>query len=232
MRGRTVARLLALFFVGWAVAGCEALLTEPAPAEGRVSIQFQVAAAPIGGTATAFSRVRYVGLRLVRPDNTVRDTLISVTPSEGAIRVALSLPTDERVDGLGIGAQLGVGLDILFAGATVVSVTPGELTRAVVPIVPVPEVLEADREQFTFAGVGATETFKAALLYATGDTIDGLLGVAGIWSSSAPTVVSIAPNGLAVAATPGTAVLEVRFDSLADTVRVTVPAIPMSSPER
>ena len=107
----------------------------------------------------------------------------------------------------------------LFQGAAVVPISPGQPSSAVIPIVPIPARVQADRDQLTLVGPGAMDQLAAAVLFATGDTIDGLQG---IWVSGDPTIAAVTPTGLATGVRVGMTRLEARFDTLADTVDVAV----------
>lgn len=202
------------------LSACDLLLTEPAPPSAEVRVSFQIGATPLGGNAAAFSRVRRASLRFVRQDSSFRDTVVAVVPFQGVARAAVALQAGERIEALGIQAQLGFGTTALFEGGTVVQIVPGQPTTAPIVLLPVPARVQADRPNFLFSGIGATAQFQSAVLYASGDTITGLQGV---WTSDDPAVVSVAPTGLALATGVGTTLLEVRLGALADTVQVGVP---------
>ena len=206
------------------LVACDALLTEPGTRTTEISLQFQVADAPVGGTAEAFSRIRRVSLRLVRPDSAFRDTVLAVTPGvDGNVRVALAVESDEQIPGLGLAARLGTVSDDLFQGGTVVAIVPGEPVRAEIPLAPIPAALQADRDSLLFQSVLDTVVVEAVALYATEDTVDGVLG---LWTSADPAIVSVTPTGVAVALVPGTTVLRSRLDTLVDSVIVEVPVPP------
>lgn len=200
-----------------AAAGCDLLMTEPAPAPSAVEVSFQIAPEPevIGGPATAFAKVRRVLLRFSRLDDTARDTVVGVTPVDGLIRLPVALEVGERIDALGIGATLGVGTAPLFEGFTVVRIVPGEPTRANVEITPVPDHVVPDRPALAIPNVGESAQLSSAVLFATGDTITGL---SGTWLSENPQVISVTPDGVATAFSLGQTRLEVRYGILADTI--------------
>lgn len=214
MRAR---RLGAALLGALAVAGCDLLMTDPAPPPATVEVSFQIAPEPevVGGPATAFSKIRRVLLRFARPDDTTRDTILAVTPVDGRIRLPVALPVPDRIDALGIGASLGVGTEALFEGFTVVDIVPGEPTRVNVDIVPVPRRVAPDRPALAIPNVGDVVQLSSAVLFATGDTITGL---SGSWLSENPQVIDVTPDGVATAFSLGQTRLEVRYGILAETI--------------
>jgi hypothetical protein len=200
-------------------AACDLLITEPAPASSEIGIAFQIEGTPLGGSATAFSRVRRIGLRFIRPDSSVRDTVIAVVPVDGVIRTGIVVPATERVAALGVQARLGYDTIALFQGSAIVEIVAGSPTTAEVSLSPVPDRVVADLAQLSLAGPGATNVVSARVLFASGDTIDGL---SGIWSSADPGIAAVGPNGTVLAQGPGLTNLEVRFGTLTDTVAVEV----------
>lgn len=220
---RSRASLLAcalLLTASW-LAACEALLTDPRP-PAELAVSFQLTGEPLGGDAAAFSRIRRVALRFVRPDESFRDTVVAALPVDGRIRTAISIPAGERSEALGVLARLGYGTTDLFRGATVVRIDPGAPTTAEVPLSPVAAAVLADVAQLTLFGQGASAALSSTVLFASGDTIEGLQGT---WTSVDPTIVAVGPLGTVVAQGLGQTLLEVRLDSLADTVAVDVLAV-------
>ncbi len=224
MRRARLALVLATAVGAATLAACDALLTEPGVARAEVTLQLQLDEAPLGGTAAAFSRVRRVALRLVRPDSLFRDTVIPVVPAGGEIRVGLTIESDERIAGLGIAARLGTADDDLFQGGTIVGIVPGEPVRAEIPLLPVPALVDAAPDTVIFASILDTVALASSVLYASGDTVTGAFG---LWTSADPAIVAVTPTGIAVALTPGQTVLETRLDTLFDTVVVQVPPPPV-----
>lgn len=214
MRAR---RLGAALLGALAVAGCDLLMTDPAPPPATVEVSFQIVPEPevVGGPATAFSKIRRVLLRFARPDDTTRDTILAVTPVDGRIRLPVALPVPDRIDALGIEASLGVGTEALFEGFTVVDIVPGEPTRVNVDIVPVPRRVAPDRPALAIPNVGDVVPLSSAVLFATGDTITGL---SGSWLSENPQVIDVTPDGVATAFSLGQTRLEVRYGILAETI--------------
>lgn len=212
-----VGRLGPVLLGALAVAGCDLLMTEPAPPPATVEVSFQIAPEleAVGGPATAFTKVRRVLLRFVRPDDTTRDTILAVTPVDGRIRLPVALAVPDRIDALGIGASLGVGTEALFEGFTVVNIVPGEPTKANVDIVPVPHRVAPDRPALAIPNVGDVVQLSSAVLFATGDTITGL---SGTWLSENPQIIGVTPDGVATAFSLGQTRLEVRYGILADTI--------------
>ena len=159
-----------------ALASCDDLLTDPAPAQPEVVVSFSVEGAAIGGAAQAFDKVNRAYLLFVRPDSAQRDTIIRVTHVNGLARARLILNTKERVNALGVYAQLRRGEAPLFQGSRIIRIELGKPTSAEIPISPVPAYLRADRNVLTLAAVGDTARLSTAVLFATGDTISGVAG--------------------------------------------------------
>lgn len=203
-----------------ASAGCDALLTEPAPAPPEVSVSFALQAADGPGVGAAFAKVDRVFLRFVRPDSASRDTVIRLSPRDGTARVRLVLDTRERISALGVFAALAKGGDPLFEGSRVVRVQVGQPTSAEIPLTPVAARVRASRPAIQLT-VGDTLRLSSSVTFATGDTIAGLTGV---WASENPLVVFVTPGGLAAARQTGDTRLVVRYRDLADTVLARVRA--------
>jgi hypothetical protein len=215
-RRARVGLALATALLALVLAACERLLTDPRP-PSEVAIEFQVAETPPGRVATAFARVRRIGLRFTRPDLTFRDTIVPVLPIDGVIRTSISIPVDDRNELLGVQAQLGYGTTVLFEGGTIVRVDPGQPAVAEVPLVPVPFAVVADRAQLSLA-TGASALVRAATLFASGDTMP----LPPTWTSADPSIAAVTPLGVVTGVSIGQTVLEARRDTLADTVLVDV----------
>lgn len=180
-----------------------------------VEVSFQLVDAPLGGSAAAFAKVRRATVRFARSDDTVRDTVLSVTPVDGVIRVPVALEIAERVDALGIGASLGNLTTTLFRGGTVVRIEPGEPTRAVIPVEPIPAGVVGPAPVVLIPNLGDPVQISSAVLFASDDTITGLEGT---WLSENPQIISITPDGVATAFEFGQTRLAVSYDIFADTI--------------
>lgn len=213
--GESGWRLAASFAILAGLAGCDLLLTDPAPPPMTVEVSFQLVDPPLGGPAEAFAKVRRASVRFARPDDTVRDTVLSVTPVDGVIRMPVALDVAERVDDLGIGASLGYLTTTLFRGGTVVRIEPGEPTSAVVPIEPVPAAVVGQAPVVLIPNVGDPVQISSAVLFASGDTITGL---AGTWVSENPQIIEVTSDGVATALVLGQSRLAVGYDVFGDTI--------------
>jgi hypothetical protein len=204
-----------------ALPACDALMTDPAPATSELTLAFQIIGTPIGGTAEAFAKVNRLYLRLMRPDDTSRDTVLFVRAQDGRVRAGVALETQERIAELVVVAQLAFGTLPLFDGSGVVQIEPGVPTTAAIPLTPVPGIVVASEPAINLQLQGPLQSVQlsSVVLYATTDTIEGL---AGTWTSLDPAIVSVSPAGLAVAVEFGTTDLIVAFGGLADTVPATV----------
>ena len=119
MSARTILLGIWVLLAATFIASCDALLTDPAPAQPEVTVSFQVDGVTIGGAAEAFDKANWAYLLFTRPDSTQRDTLVRVSHVDGVARARLVIKSKERVDALGVYAQLLRGLNPLFHGARV-----------------------------------------------------------------------------------------------------------------
>lgn len=221
-RIRRSATLAALAGAGLLVSGCDALMTDPAPASPELTVSFQITGPLIGGTPQAFAKVNHLFLRFTRADQSSRDTLLLVRVQDGRLRAGIALETEERISALGIQAELRFGPLPLFTGGEIVPIDPGVPTTAQIQLQPVPARVLASQQTLDLTlNLTQTAQLSSAVLYATTDTIEGL---SGVWSSDDPAVALVSPAGLVLAQGRGSTNLVVGFAAglLADTVRVTV----------
>lgn len=218
MRAPACGLLLALAL---ASTGCDALLTAPAPAVSEIAVSFLVDGPAERGVTRAFDKVDRVYLLFVRPDSAQRDTILRLTPSDGVARVRLVLHSDERVQALGIFAQLRSGQASLFQGQRVIRVESGTPTSTEITLSAIAAALRADRRLVSLATVGDTTRLSATAHFATGDTL--ATGV-GTWVSEDPSIVLVTPAGLVAGRAVGETHLVVRYQGLADTILARVVA--------
>jgi uncharacterized protein YjdB len=177
-------------------AGCDVLLTDPAPAPELTLAFAPVAAAPDAaattssapdaGTTRAFGRIDRVRLRLVRPDSVARDTVVRVSVVDGTVRARLVLQSRERVPALGIFAELRAGDQPLFTGGAIKQIRLGEPLSVRMEMSPIPVALLVPATGVTLTALGDSVRLPAAAVFATGDTI---LGASVTWTSANPGVV-------------------------------------------
>ncbi len=208
-----------MFALALASSGCDALLTEPAPALSQFSVSFAVDASEERGVTQAFDKVNRVYLLFIRPDGAERDTILRITPNDGVARARLVLHSDERVQALGVFAQLRAGQVSLFEGQSVIRVESGTATSKEIALSAIAFLLRADRQLVSLAAVGDTARMSATARFASGDTL--AVG-AGTWTSQDPSIVLVTAGGLAVGRAVGETQLVVRYEGLADTVRARV----------
>lgn len=208
-RGRAAVAVTLL--TGTAAAACDVLFTEPAPSSFELPISFSLAVDSASGPAKAFSRVDRVYLRFARSDTAHRDTLMRVAHEDGGIRVRIALESQERIDSLGVYAELRTAEAALFKGGRAVRIESGVPTVAEVPLLPIPALLRASHDALTLEAVGDTVRLSSAVLFASEDTIPEL---AGAWSSKNPEIVAVSPSGLALARAVGETLLVVHFGEL------------------
>jgi len=215
VRGLTVA-VLAL-----GGAACDVLLTDPAPARIEASVSFDLGATDSNGVARAFARVNRVYLVFARPGGGQRDTILPVLNANGVAKTRLVLESGDRVQALGIFAQLRENSTPLFQGERTLAVQGGTAPTAEVPVAPIAAVIRGTPRQPVLGAVGDTIRLGSTVLFASNDT---LATDVGQWTSLAADVVFVTPGGLAVARRSGQAPLVVRYEELADTIQVRVPA--------
>ena len=211
----TVRRAAAFVALTAALTACDHLLTEPAAPTDDLSVSFSFEDAAEGGIASAFDKVDRVYLRFTRADSATRDTVVVVQNRDGQARARLVLDPKERIQALGVYAELRAREFALFSGARVIRVENGTTTSAEIPLTPVPHRLQADRQLADFAAVGDTLHLSSALLFVSGDTIGGQVGR---WTSEDPTIVAVTSGGVALARHVGTTRLVVDLFGFADTV--------------
>ena len=184
------------------VAACDALLTEPAAPAGT-EVSFSVAPSPPPpGIGRAFAKLDRVRLSFVRPDSMVRDTLLPLVVTDTAARVRLVLAPNERVTALGIRAELLAGAQALFEGTAIVRVALGEPVSARIGLDPIAHHVMVPAPTVTLTALGDTLQLVGAVVFATGDTIDGATVA---WSAESNDVVQVSPGGLLVARARGEA---------------------------
>jgi hypothetical protein len=215
MQRRVASAWVVTLLASTVLAGCDALMTEPAAAPSDMNVSFAIEGSAGGGVAAAFDRVNRAYLLFTRADSAQRDTIVPVFNRDGVARVRLALPTNERIAALGVYAELRAGKVPLFAGKRIIRIQIGSATSAQIPLEPVPAAVRASRPAVTFANVGDTVRLSSAVLFASGDTIPG---VTGAWTSENNQIVAVTPAGLALGRAVGETHLLVHFGQLVDTV--------------
>lgn len=208
----------AVLFLFPLLFACDLLMAPPAEETPETTIAFSLEELPLGRSGLAFDKADRVYLLFSRPDSVQRDTIVPLSRSDGLARARLVLDPRERVDALGVYAQLMAGPAGLFEGFKIVRVVLGEPTTAQIPLAPIPAHLVADRHLLAMT-VGDTIRLSAALLFATGDTISR---GSGQWLSDNGQVAAVSAAGLAWARAPGATLLRVGFQELRDSVLVQV----------
>ena len=217
-------RSLRLFWLPaiFLIAACDYLLTDPIQPTGTIELQFQIVSGQLGTTPQAFAKVEQVYIQLTVPDSVPRDTTISVSPNEGAVRLGVDLRPEEITNTLEIFTRLGSSDGWLFEGQTIAAIEPGVPTDAQIVLAAITSRIEGAPDPLVIPNVGETAQATNAVLYATGDTIPGLDGT---WSSLDPAIMTVTPTGLATAVAIGQTDFEVVFETLTDTVTAIVSSI-------
>ena len=212
-------RLACVGVMALTAAGCDLLLTEPAAPEAAVSVSFAVTDAQ--RVSATFDKVDRVYLLFVRPDSSRRDTILPLASRDGVARARLALRSDDRVQALGIFAQLRSGQTPLFQGERIIRVAIGEPVSVEIPISGIPVALRASRDAVVLPSVGDTTRLGTTLYFANGDTLAQNVGT---WTSQNPQIVFVTAGGLAAARAVGETRLLASYGELRDTVDVRVNA--------
>lgn len=124
-------------------------------------------------------------------------------------------------------AQIANGLVTAVApgSATISAASEGRTGTAVITVIPVPVARVVLSAEAVSLAVGASTTLTAQTQSAAGST---LAGRTVVWSSTAPTIASVA-NGVVSAIAIGTAGIIATAEGRADTATITVTPVPVAS---
>jgi hypothetical protein len=218
------------------------------PAEpGPVSVDLQLEVPALlqgGGAAAAYDQVDRAIVRLLQVETLVLADTVPVDPSGGSATVRLDVPLDQPRDFL-LRVELQSNARDLFRGGSAVSLRPGELSSVTLALDPVPGGLDVSGVDPAFEALGDRVLLRGALLFATGDTIDGRFPT---WSSRNPSVVEVRPSFLpdvpdtAIAVSEGSTVLDavngeftgstpVAVEARVASIQVTPPSVELQADE-
>lgn len=204
-----IRRALALPCIALAagLAACDALLVEPDDSAIRFSLMIADGGAA-GGSAEAFDAVDRIRIRIHAGQDVVDEIELDFDSEGGDVSIPIRAPA--RVDGVPITIEVALsrGTDLLFTGQG--SLTPdgaGNNTAEIV-LQPVAAGVLITPATFLFEAFGESATFRAAAVFATGDTIDG---AAITFRAVSPGIVDVQSSGVATARAQGTTAVEARF---------------------
>lgn len=140
-------------------------------------------------------------------------------PATGDIRVVLEIPLEGEERNVRVLLRLLEGDALLFSATSEAALRRGESSEVELTPAPVPGGVRVDSTAPAFASLGDTARVQATVIFGTGEPVPG---VEASWRSTAPTVVSVSPDGLATALAPGTARLEAVFGELVADLAVEV----------
>ena len=171
------------------------------------------------GAARAFGRVDQVSVRVTSEGQTLLDEVVPAQPSSGEITLTFQFDLDQVRADAQIEVELRAGQQGLFGGEGSAELERGRTAQAEVGLAPIPSGIRIPPPPEPLESLGDTLILVGAVVFATGDTIPGLEVE---WSSGAPEVVSVTPQGVAVALAEGEAELQASFADFLETLTVRV----------
>lgn len=213
--------LTALIVAGTLVSGSctDGLLVRP-----RVEVPVALALAPsvasAGPDASACARADAARVKLIHDGALVLDSTVSVSGAcENGLTLKVRLGSSSGPLGLGL-VLLAKGLP-LFQGSAAIELQPGRHTDVQVAMQAVPAGVEAPDSLRSFTKLGDSLRLGGAVVFATGDTVQGLQPA---WTDDGRGIVAVM-NGLAYARAEGLAVLTAAHQAFSHTSAVRVKAI-------
>ncbi len=220
---------------GWAVAAVGALLAIGlvsctdgllmTPARGvpvRLTFALSPSAALAGVDADACAKATSAHVQLYQGDNVALDTLLTVSrPCDQPI--TLALPPSLQLGALQLLVELLASNRTVFQGSASVQISRAQATDAVVTVAPVPAGIVAPDSLRTFTKLGDSTRLSGFLVFATGDTVQGL---SPTWTDDGRGIVLLL-NGFVRSRDEGSAILTAYYQggALTHTTRVTVRAV-------
>ncbi len=205
----------------WTLTSCADRLFV-APAQGipvAMALSLTPSAAVLGADASACARADQAHVRIVQ-SGSVLDTTLTV--SDACNRpISLQVRLNAETATLQVSVALLANGNTLFQGSSTLRVQTGKQTDAEVPVVPVPAGLIAPDSLRTFTKLGDSLKLGGAVVFATGDTVEGLQPT---WSHDGKGIVVVA-NGFARAQGEGSAVLTASYQGMSHSTAVGVKAV-------
>jgi hypothetical protein len=203
------------------VGSCTDRLLGPA---GGVPMEVGLAVAPaaavMGGDANACAHANQAHVRLAQSSALLLDSTLAVS---GACDqpITLKVHLNGQTGALQLSLALLANGQTLFQGATTIQLHPGMRADVQLPVVAVPAGLVVPDSLRTFTTLGDSVKLGGAVVFATGDTVQGLQPS---WTDDGKGLVSVV-NGFARARGEGSAVLTASYNGFTRSTRVGVKAV-------
>jgi alpha-tubulin suppressor-like RCC1 family protein/uncharacterized protein YjdB len=174
------------------------------------------------GLARAFDRVDHIRVAVFRSETEVIDTTFELSPTgtDTALRLPVTLtPQEQQTQSFGVIVELLHGEQRLFQGSGTAALAAGKTTQVDIALNPVADHVVVPDSLPTLTAPGDSLRLGGAVVFATGDTIQGL---ALTWSTPDTAVARVHASGYAVAVGEGVAGLTGSYGSFSGTVDLTV----------
>ncbi|HET7275928.1 MAG TPA: Ig-like domain-containing protein [Longimicrobiaceae bacterium] len=217
-------RLLVLLSLALVVSTCSDYFVEPAspdPASMAIALAVPPALEAVAGTGAVFEKADAVFIQLTKAGSTVLDTILPFDPAGDDPRLQLGVQISPPADTLELLVEIQSGGQALFRGSGSVVLRLAQTSPVEVELSPVAASVQVPDSVPVIGRIGDTIQLVGEVLFATGDTIPGLLPT---WSSEHPEIVEVDSTGRAIARSEGDANLIASFKDLLATVTVTVRA--------
>jgi hypothetical protein len=236
--------LLLLATMLMALGGCREFMAEPAPAGATLALTFDQALAtqatgspcplpqPAGGLERAFDRADSIRVRLTGSVAGEFRAVAGLRRSDGDGWLSIfvdDLQGTRETRQLVVDLLVRIGDErrqaVLFSDSAGVELRRGAITRVGLTLNAIADEVQLSTSTVPAAALGDTVQLCGVVLFASGDTIPSVLPV---WRTLDPAVVEVSPTGRMIALAEGEGRLVGEYEQSADTVRVTVSAIPVS----
>jgi hypothetical protein len=236
--------LLLLATMLMALGGCREFMAEPAPAGATLALTFDQALAtqatgspcplpqPAGGLERAFDRADSIRVRLTGSVAGEFRAVAGLRRSDGDGWLSIfvdDLQGTRETRQLVVDLLVRIGDErrqaVLFSDSAGVELRRGAITRVGLTLNAIADEVQLSTSTVPAAALGDTVQLCGVVLFASGDTIPSVLP---IWRTLDPAVVEVSPTGRMIALAEGEGRLVGEYEQSADTVRVTVSAIPVS----
>lgn len=191
---------------------CSDFFTEPAPAEPvPIAVSLVPLADATAGPSTAFDRVDRVRIRVLQGNTTVADTAVTVAAGGRDLRLRLEVDPEVVGSTLAVFVELLFGDEVLFTGQGTVVPATGQTATVEIALQPRPARIVPPSTTPVLNALGAELQLRAAVEFATGDTIpDAAIAYRAVERGP----VQVSPTGLVVAVAEGTGLVEASHGSL------------------